>query len=189
MGIAFKPYVSGEKQIASPYGTLATHSRNILSRCMKRIIKTIQLADENATLALGAWLAPFLQAGDVVLLQGDLGAGKTTWARGLICALLGDVEVPSPTYTLVQTYDAPNFEIWHFDLYRLNQEQDVWELGIEDALYDGVCLIEWPERIDGLLNGTELVVALQIDGDIRTAMIQGNTDWQNRLKETRLGNA
>ena len=150
---------------------------------MKRIIKTIHLADENATLALGAWLAPFLHAGDVVLLNGDLGAGKTTWARGLIRSLIGEVEVPSPTYTLVQTYDAPDFAVWHFDLYRLKQEHDVWELGIEEALYDAVCLIEWPERIDGLLNGTELGVALKIDGDMRTASIEGDENWQKRLDQ------
>lgn len=150
---------------------------------MSRIIKTVDLADEVATQAFGAWLAQFLRAGDVVLLKGDLGAGKTTWARGLICSLLGDVEVPSPTYTLVQTYTAPDFEIWHFDLYRLKQEAEVWELGIEEALDDGVCLIEWPERIDGLLNGTELVVELKIAKDARTAVITGNADWETRLDD------
>jgi len=132
-------------------------------------------------MALGAWLAPLLHASDVILLKGDLGAGKTTWARGLICALLGDVEVPSPTYTLLQTYDAPNFEVWHFDLYRLKLENDVWELGIEEALEDGVCLIEWPERIDGLLNGTELTIMLNIDETGRTANVVGNADWEARL--------
>ena len=156
---------------------------------MSRIIKTVHLTDEDTTMAFGAWLAPYLRAGDVVLLKGDLGAGKTTWARGLICSLLGDVEVPSPTYTLVQTYDAPDFEVWHFDLYRLKQENDVWELGIEEALDDGVCLIEWPERIDGLLNGSELTIALNIDNTERTAIIIGNADWQTRLKEARLGDA
>ncbi len=150
---------------------------------MSRIIKTIDLKDEASTQALGAWLAPFLRAGDVVLLQGDLGAGKTTWARGLICALLGDTEVPSPTYTLVQTYTAPNFEIWHFDLYRLKHETEVWELGIEEALDDGVCLIEWPERIAGLLNGTELVVALNIKNGRRGADIIGNKAWKARIHD------
>ncbi len=150
---------------------------------MSRIIKTIDLKDEAATQAFGAWLAPFLRAGDVVLLKGALGAGKTTWARGLICSLIGDVEVPSPTYTLLQTYTAPDFEIWHFDLYRLQQEQEVWELGIEEALDDGVCLIEWPERIDGLLNGTELVVELKIAKDARTAIITCNADWEARLDD------
>jgi len=148
---------------------------------MSRIIKTVHLADADATLALGAWLAPLLRVSDVVLLKGDLGAGKTTWARGLICTLLGDVEVPSPTYTLVQTYAAPNFEVWHFDLYRLKQESDVWELGIEEALDDSVCLIEWPERIDGLLNGTELTIALNINTTGRTANIIGNGDWAARF--------
>jgi len=151
---------------------------------MNRIIKIVHLADEKATMALGAWLAPLLRAGDVVLLKGDLGAGKTTWARGLVCALLGNVEVPSPTYTLLQTYDAPNFDIWHFDLYRLKQEDEVWELGIEEALDNGVCLIEWPQRIDGLLNGSELTVALSIKDDRRVAILTGNDEWEARLNDS-----
>ena len=151
---------------------------------MSRIIITVDLPDDAATQAFGAWLAPYLRAGDVVLLKGDLGAGKTTWARGLICALLGDVEVPSPTYTLVQTYSAPDFEVWHFDLYRLKQEDEVWELGIEEALDDGVCLIEWPERIDGLLSGTELTVALRIIDDRRVAVLTGDCNWGSKLNDT-----
>ncbi|MCF6221044.1 MAG: tRNA (adenosine(37)-N6)-threonylcarbamoyltransferase complex ATPase subunit type 1 TsaE [Robiginitomaculum sp.] len=150
---------------------------------MNRIIKTVVLADETATQALGAWIAPFLRAGDIILLKGDLGAGKTCLARGLICSLLGDTEVPSPTYTLVQTYTAPKFEVWHFDLYRLKNEIDVWELGIEEALDDGVCLIEWPERIDGLLNGSELTVALNKKDDRRVAVLTGNNDWKARLND------
>lgn len=172
------------RELATP---LASNGRTILSRGMSRIIKTVHLRDENATMALGAWLAPFLRASDVVLLKGDLGAGKTTWARGLIWAQLdvkvGETEVPSPTYTLVQTYEAPSFEIWHFDLYRLKQENDIWELGIEEALEDGVCLIEWPERIGGLLNGTELTISLNINSTGRTANIIGNASWEARLAD------
>jgi tRNA threonylcarbamoyladenosine biosynthesis protein TsaE len=168
------------RELATP---LASNGRTILSRSMSRIIKTVLLKDENATMALGAWLAPFLHAGDVVLLKGDLGAGKTTWARGLICFLLGATEVPSPTYTLVQIYEAPSFEIWHFDLYRLKQENDIWELGIEEALEDGVCLIEWPERIGGLLSGTELTISLNINSTGRTANIIGNAIWEARLAD------
>lgn len=150
---------------------------------MSRIIKTVDLKDEAATEAFGAWLSPYLRAGDVVLLRGGLGAGKTTCARGLICALLGDVEVPSPTYTLVQTYTVPEFDIWHFDLYRLKQQEEVWELGIEEALDDGVCLIEWPERIDSLLNGTELTVALSAENDRRVAILSGDNNWESRLHD------
>ncbi len=150
---------------------------------MNRIVKTVDLADETATQALGAWLAHSLRAGDIILLKGDLGAGKTCLARGLICAFMGDTEVPSPTYTLVQTYTAPKFEVWHFDLYRLKNEVDVWELGIEEALDDGVCLIEWPERINGLLNGSELTVALNRKDDRRVAVLTGNNDWKARLND------
>lgn len=145
--------------------------------------KTLELSDEKATRALGGALACLLRPGDVILLRGELGAGKTSLARGLISTLCEAEEIPSPTYTLVQTYKTPNFEIWHFDLYRLEDPGDVWELGIEDALEHGVCLIEWPERIENLLNGTELTIEMQIVGDARTATLSGNQAWGDRLNE------
>jgi len=109
------------------------------------------LADADATGNLARRFAGVLSAGDIVLLQGNLGAGKSHFARTLIRSLFGAdgerLEVPSPTFTLVQTYDAPGAEIWHADLYRLSDPQELWELGLDDAFETAICLIEWPDRI------------------------------------------
>ena len=148
---------------------------------MGRIIKTVDLPDEQASLALGANIADCLRIGDVVLLSGELGVGKTSLARGLIRALSGDKDIPSPTYSLLQTYDTRKFEIWHFDLYRLEHESEVWRLGIEDALDTGVCIIEWPERISSLLSGAELTVKLSFAAKGRQAAFQGDQNWEARL--------
>jgi len=101
---------------------------------------------------LAKLMAGNLRKGDVVALWGDLGVGKTTFARVLIQALIGHtVEVPSPTFTLVQTYDCQLSEIWHCDLYRLTNPTEALELGIEDAFYTTICLIEWPEKLGKFL--------------------------------------
>lgn len=108
---------------------------------------TIDLPDEAATAALARHLAPALRFGDVIALHGDLGAGKTAFARALIRALAGtDEEVPSPTFTLVQSYDAPVGRIFHFDLYRIANPDELIEIGWDEALADGLVLVEWPER-------------------------------------------
>lgn len=146
-------------------------------------IKTISLRDETATRKLGADLAQILRAGDVVLLRGDLGAGKTSLARGVIAALTEAEEVPSPTYTLVQTYAAPSFDIWHFDLYRLEDPTDVWELGIEEAVEEGVSLIEWPQRIENLLSGNELDIEIDFAASGRRVTLSGDKIWKERLGE------
>lgn len=148
---------------------------------MSGIIITASLEDDQATRKFGAKLAMKLCAGDVICLRGDLGAGKTSMARGAIEFLCDVSEVPSPTYTLVQTYVAPKFDIWHFDLYRLENPQDVWELGIEEALDEGVCLIEWPERIENLLSGTELNIHISFAEKGRIAILSGNSKWQERF--------
>ncbi len=149
--------------------------------CMSSVLKTVNLKNQEETEALGAALALVAQGGDVLLLRGGLGAGKTTLARGFIMALTGEDEVPSPTYTLVQIYDGPGFDIWHFDLYRLENESDAWELGIEEAIEHNVCLIEWPERIDGLVNGSELTIEIESNDEGRTAIIKGSEKWRQRL--------
>src|SRR4051812_13695997 len=108
----------------------------------------LTLASEHDTAALGAALAAEARPGDVIALVGPLGAGKTTLARGFIQKRAGaDEEVVSPTFTLVQTYEAPDAVIWHFDLYRLNDPEEALELGFEEALAAGISLIEWPERL------------------------------------------
>ena len=97
-------------------------------------------------------ISPLLKKGDIVALYGTLGVGKTTFVRVLISDLLKrNVDVPSPTFTLLQTYDTPNFALYHFDFYRLKSPEEAYELGIEDAFTDGVSLIEWPDKIDHLL--------------------------------------
>lgn len=109
---------------------------------------TLTLASPEATTALAHRLAPVLAPGDAVLLSGDLGAGKTHFARALIQARLGRAEeVPSPSFTLVQTYDDGECEIWHVDLYRLADPDEVFELGLGDAFETAICLIEWPDRL------------------------------------------
>jgi len=141
---------------------------------------SIPLPDERATARLGAALAGRLKAGDVIGLSGPLGVGKTALARAIIAALTGRAEAPSPTFTLVETYETPNFPLFHFDLYRLERADEVWELGFEDAL-DGVCLIEWPERIGRLLPENALALGLQMDGSARRAIVRGSPGWAARL--------
>ena len=124
------------------------------------------LPNEQATEALGATLAARLKPGDVVGLKGDLGAGKTTLARAIIRAAAADPDliVPSPTFTLVEVYDTPRGSYWHFDLYRLDDPQQVYELGWEEALAEGIVLLEWPERLGGLLP-QHLSVTLELASD------------------------
>ena len=148
------------------------------------LIAEFDLPDAAATQALGAALSPRLKAGDVVALRGDLGAGKTELARGLIRALFGaDTGVPSPTFTLVQTYedDSVRLSLWHFDLYRLEDPEEAFELGIEDAFADAISLIEWPERLGRHLPKRRLEVSLSHAGEGRRATLSGGGDWPDRL--------
>lgn len=147
-------------------------------------MRIFELASDDDTRAFGAQLAPLLRRGDVVALRGDLGAGKTTLVRGLIQALLGPgEEVPSPTYTLVQMYEGPDFPLWHFDLYRLQEAGDVEELGWDET-QDGAALIEWPDHAGAHLPATRLDVFLEISGDGRRARLEpGGEGWQERLDE------
>jgi tRNA threonylcarbamoyladenosine biosynthesis protein TsaE len=143
-----------------------------------------------ATAGLARRLASLLHTGDLVGLAGALGSGKTTLARDLIAALSGrDREVPSPTYTLVQTYDCGALTVWHFDLYRIERPADVYELGFEDALADGVTLVEWPERLGALMPADHLMVTLAQGptADARIARLAGHGAWTERLDRARLG--
>jgi len=141
---------------------------------------TLDLADEAATTDLGRRLAPLCRAGDVIALRGDLGAGKSTLARALIQALQGaDTEVPSPTFTLVQTYPGEPV-IWHFDLYRLENPAEARELGFEEAA-DGLTLVEWPERLGSHLPKTRLELQLSFSGAGRIARLEDHADWSERI--------
>ena len=133
------------------------------------------LPDEAATERLGAALARRLRPRDVVALQGGLGVGKTTLARAILRAATGDpaLIVPSPTFTLVEIYDTPVGVFWHFDLYRLEEPEQVFELGWEEARADGTALVEWAERLGALLPRERLTVTLVMEGDGRRADLQG----------------
>ncbi len=142
------------------------------------------LATEADTRAFGAALAPLLGPGDVVALYGGLGAGKTTLARGLVGALCGPgTEVPSPTYTLVQTYETPAGRLWHFDLYRIEAPRELAELGWDEA-QDGIALVEWPERAGQALPAWRLDILLEtgVRGR-RLALEPQGEDWQKRLDD------
>lgn len=141
------------------------------------------LVDEAATAALAGRVAPLLRAGDTILLEGDIGAGKTAFARALIRARLGrEEDVPSPTFTLVQTYDDPEAEIWHCDLYRLTNPDEILELGLDAAFEDGICLIEWPDRLGTAAPTGALRLSLLQEGDGRIAQFEGPDTWIARLR-------
>jgi len=152
---------------------------------------TIDLPDESATAALAEDVAACLAPGDVVALSGDLGAGKTTLARALIRALADDpaLEVPSPTFTLVQGYRTPHLAVAHFDLYRLTDGAEIDEIGLADARDEGAVLVEWPERAQGRLPAERLDVALAIAGSGRRATVSGTGDLAARFARSRVARA
>ncbi|WP_373087872.1 tRNA (adenosine(37)-N6)-threonylcarbamoyltransferase complex ATPase subunit type 1 TsaE [Sneathiella sp.] len=137
------------------------------------------------TSRLAATFAGTLAAGDVVALKGTLGAGKTAFARGVIGALLGlDTDVPSPTYNLLLTYETDGFALYHYDLYRLAEPEDAFELDIEDAFAGEVSLIEWPERLGRYLPPDHLRIEIEPltpEGEGRRFKFFGNERWQQRL--------
>lgn len=131
----------------------------------------VYLPDPAATERLGAWFAPRLRAGDCLLLEGPIGAGKSLFARSFIQSRLGRAEdVPSPTFTLVQTYEA-DLEIWHADLYRLSNPDEVFELGLEAAFDTGICLIEWPDRLGRFAPGGALRLVFAAKGEGRSVTV------------------
>jgi tRNA threonylcarbamoyladenosine biosynthesis protein TsaE len=151
-----------------------THSQNT--------IVTLFLPDQDATEALGRQLASLLVAGDVVLLSGDIGAGKSCFARAIIRQRLGDAtDVPSPTYTLVQTYEDAATTLLHADLYRISGPDDVVELGLLDASDKAICLVEWPERVGDVWPATALRLTFTPHKDGRLVQISGNARLLHRL--------
>lgn len=137
----------------------------------------------DATEALGLALAPILLAGDTLCLVGGLGAGKSHLARTIIHALTGEHDIPSPTFTLVQTYETANFEIWHADLYRLSDPSELAELGLTGAVEDALCLIEWPDRTETLPDGALWITLEKVDHpeSRRIKMSSRDERWGARL--------
>ena len=143
----------------------------------------IVLADEAATAALGAALAGRLRAGDVVTLAGPLGAGKTSLVRGTLAALGLRGEAPSPSFALVQPYAPPDttLPVMHVDLYRLRAPEEIEELGLDDALDDGVLLIEWPERAGADPWPEALALSLAVDAEgVRRLTAAVPAPWKDR---------
>ena len=147
----------------------------------------VPLTDPAATEALARIIAPELKAGDLVGLSGGLGAGKTTFARALVRALADDarLEVPSPTFTLMQVYDTPAGSVVHADLYRLGGAAELNELGFDEIAERAITIVEWPERGEGALPATRLAVALDLDSakgpEARTAIVAGAGAFAPRL--------
>ena len=138
------------------------------------VVARADLPDEAATIALAKRLAEHLHPRDTLLLSGALGAGKTHIARALIRAWLSDADasVPSPTFTLVQCYDSPRGEVWHADLYRLSDAQELTELGLDEAFGAAVCLIEWPDRMAPDWPDAALLHLDRTPGDTRQATLR-----------------
>ncbi len=147
--------------------------------------REVFLADEDATAALAATLAVLARTGDVLALWGGLGTGKTAFARAFINRLTAKPEdVPSPTFTLLQVYDTAICPLYHFDLYRLEHPDEVFELGIEDAFVEGISLIEWPERLGPYIPGDRLDLTLSHTGENgRCALLSGLGSWAHRIEE------
>jgi tRNA threonylcarbamoyladenosine biosynthesis protein TsaE len=149
-------------------------------------IRAITSDSPGETCAIARRLAPVLRTGDTVLLTGDIGAGKTHFARCAIQSLLACPEdVPSPTYTLVQTYAGRSGEIWHVDLYRLVDTSEVFELGLMDAFCDAICLVEWPDRLGDLAPPGALHLTVTADDapDARRLTFGSrNPEWAPRME-------
>lgn len=150
--------------------------------------RRVWVADLAALGTLADAVAAETRRGDLVALSGELGSGKTAFARRFLAAkalragVPPPAEVPSPTFTLAQVYEVGGDTVWHFDLYRLNRPEETAELGLEDALSDGITLVEWPERLGPLMPPDRLELGLAFaHGDARTATLAGHGVWEVRL--------
>lgn len=155
----------------------------------KSLLYTVTTKSDKETGLVAQRLAEFLRAQDILTLNGPLGAGKTAFARALIRSLCeAEIDVPSPTFNLLLTYDCDRAPIFHYDFYRLEDPEEVWELDIEDAFHEGITLIEWVQRLEGLAPEDVLSIVLSIpEGEqsetTRAISIYGGLEWGERLKK------
>ena len=142
----------------------------------------LDFSDEVKTAQTASKFARLLKAGDTVLFEGQIGAGKSAFCRAIIRSLCGhNTEVPSPTFTIVQTYEAHNFEVWHCDLYRLGDPDEVIELGIEAAFETAAVLVEWPDRLGDVRPNDALTISITTTGDTRHFAFCGSKEWAARI--------
>ena len=147
---------------------------------------SLRVASEADTVQIAEIVASVARCGDIIGLSGELGCGKTAFARGFIRALAGaDQEVPSPTFTLLQIYDTESAPIFHFDLYRLETPSEVWELGFDEAPAEGIVLVEWPERLGPLVPADRLAITISMPAGAgeteRRIAIAAGASWSGRL--------
>jgi tRNA threonylcarbamoyladenosine biosynthesis protein TsaE len=140
-----------------------------------------RLENEGDTAHFGAALARALETGEAICLSGELGAGKSALARALIRTLSpAEGDVPSPTFTLVQFYQGPDFPVAHFDLYRLESPEEAFEIGLDEALKDGAAVIEWAERLGHHLPHDRLDIEIEVDGAARRLRLTPHGAWEER---------
>lgn len=144
--------------------------------------RTITLATENDTHRFAARVAAILKTGDTLLLSGEIGAGKSAFSRAVIRTLArAEIDVPSPTFTLVQTYEVGACDIWHCDLYRLTHPDEAFELGLDEAFQDAICLIEWPDRLGDLAPDDALTLHFAANPDGHSVSFTASEKWAARL--------
>ena len=149
---------------------------------IKELIKSLD--SEEDTVELGIMLARSLNGHGRIYLRGDLGAGKTTLCRGIIRAMGHEGAVKSPTFTLVEPYTFSGGQVYHFDLYRLNDPDELEYIGVDDYFgSDALCLVEWPERAAGNLPPGDLDIALLIEGRKRTAILCAGSEFGSKVLE------